>query len=241
MARKRRRATVVEASSNERWVVSYADFITLLFAFFTAMYAISSVNEGKYKSVSESLSRAFNPSASAAARIIEETQFVEVRGESISDAFKSAFSTDYKEIISAVEQIETTKKIAVIYEKNRVIVRVPDGLLFSSGTGELMDSGLEFLDELGRALKRIPNSVRIEGHTDNIPIKTDRYPSNWELSSTRALNILKYLVSSHGLEPRRLSATGFGEFRPLASNNSQIGRSKNRRVDFQILARGKES
>ncbi|MBE9527743.1 MAG: OmpA family protein [Proteobacteria bacterium] len=241
MARNRRRARVEEASGNDRWVVSYADFITLLFAFFTAMYAISSVNEGKYKSVSESLARAFNPSESAPAKIIEETEFVEVRGESISDAFKSAFSTDYKEIISAVEQIETTKKIAVIYEKNRVTVRVPDGVLFASGTGELMDSGLEFLDELGRALKRIPNSVRIEGHTDNIPIKTDRYPSNWELSSTRALNILKYFVSSHGLEPRRLSATGFGEFRPLGSNNSQSGRSKNRRVDFQILARGQES
>jgi chemotaxis protein MotB len=239
MARSRRRR-VEEEQSNERWVVSYADFITLLFAFFTAMYAISSVNEDKYKSVSESLSRAFNPSEIKPINIIEEAELAEPRGRSISDEFKSAFSTDYKEIISAVEQIETTKKVALIYEKNRVTVRIPDGVLFGSGKAELMGSGLPLLDEVARALKRIPNSVRIEGHTDNIPIKTDRYPSNWELSSTRSLNILKYFISKHGLSPARLSATGFGEFRPISNNNSQTGRAKNRRVDFQILARGQE-
>ncbi len=241
MARTRKKREADHGQNHERWVVSYADFITLLFAFFTAMYAISSVNEGKYLKMSESLARAFNPAEYAPKKIIEESEFVSTRSSSISDKFNSAFSTDYKEIISAVEQIKTNKKIALIYDKNRVTIRVPDGLLFSTGSGEIKDSGLELLSEIGNVLKKIPNAVRIEGHTDNIPISTKQYPSNWELSGTRALSILKFFIKEHGIDPGRLSATGYGEFRPVGNNSSTSGRARNRRVDIQILGRGHEN
>ncbi len=240
MARTRRKRAP-EHENHERWLVSYADFITLLFAFFTAMYAISSVNEGKYKIVSESLYRAFSPVDAQPMHIVEESEFVEKPARSMAEEFQNAFSTDYKEIVSAVKQIETDSKVAVIYEKNKVTIRLPDSLLFGVGGAKLMDSGLEMLDEVGRMLKRLPNSVRVEGHTDNIPIKTDSFPSNWELSGDRALNILKYFISEHSVEPRRLSATGFGEFRPVSSNNTASGRAKNRRVDILILGQGHDS
>ena len=237
MARSRKKRAP-EPENHERWLVSYADFVTLLFAFFTAMYAISSINESKYKIASHSIAKAFNPAYVSVLNIIEESKFVEPNDRSIYEEFQNTFSSDYKEIVSAVKQVETDKQVAVIYEKNKVTIRLPDGVLFGGGNAELMDSGLELLDEIGRMLKRLPNSVKIEGHTDNIPISTDTYPSNWELSSDRALNILKYFISKHSIKPARLSATGFGEFRPVASNSTLSGRTKNRRVDLLILALG---
>jgi chemotaxis protein MotB len=108
-------------------------------------------------------------------------------------------------------------------------------MLFEPGTEKILKEGLPVIDEVAAVLRELPNSIRVEGHTDNIPVNTERFPSNWDLSSARAISILKYFIGQHGYDPRKLSALGFGEYRPVDTNDTPSGRFKNRRVDIMVL------
>lgn len=225
-----------ENENVDRWMVSYADFITLLFAFFTTMYAISSVNEGKYKAVGDSLAIAFNAKEAKKLDIqIDPTLRQDSMQMLITDEFKKAFSSDYKRIQSVIFEIEKSGKVSVNMEKRGIVISFSEGVLFESGKSQIIDEAIPVIDSIAQALREMSNNVRIEGHTDNVPIKTQEFPSNWELSTSRALNILKYLVEVAGLNPGKLSAIGYGEFRPAAANDTPEGRKKNRRVDIVIL------
>ncbi|MBI5682307.1 MAG: OmpA family protein [Deltaproteobacteria bacterium] len=225
-----------EHENTDRWMVSYADFITLLFAFFTTMYAISSVNEGKYRTVGESLAAAFN--AKEAKK--QDTQInPELKEDSmkilITDAFKKTFSSDYKKVQSVVSEMEKSGKVNVSIEKRGIVISFSEGILFESGNAKIMPGAAAAIDEIAGMLKEMSNYVRIEGHTDNIPIKTLEFPSNWELSTARALNMLRYMVDVYGLNPGKISAIGYGEFKPVSPNDTSEGRMRNRRVDIVIL------
>ncbi len=231
MARKKKHE---EHENHERWLVSYADFITLLFAFFTSMYAISSVNEGKFRIMSESLAIAFNPTLFTSTRMQEGPKFVREQRAQVRDEFKDMHTNNYEKIQAALRELQDNQKLTLIFEDQKVIIRISEGMLFEPGSDRLLKEGLPVIDEVSRALVGMPNSVRIEGHTDNIPISTERFPTNWDLSSARSLSILKYFIETHGYDPRKLSAIGFGEYRPIDTNDTPSGRMKNRRVDIMV-------
>jgi len=234
MPRKKKKE---EHENHERWLVSYADFITLLFAFFTSMYAISSVNEGKFRVLSESLAVAFNPSLHTSAKIEEGPLFVQQKTTHFSDEFGAVFGEKYKRTLQALKKLNERKLLTLIVDGDRLIIRISESMLFKPGSDELRGQGSEVIREVASTLRGLPNEIRIEGHTDDIPIRTPDFPSNWDLSSARALKILKYMIADHGFDPRKLSAVGYGEYRPITTNDTPGGRAKNRRVDILVMSR----
>ncbi len=242
MARKKKQE---EHENHERWLVSYADFITLLFAFFVSMYAISTVNEGKYKALSESLQAAFTTSTSAifsgagtggmGGGAGEVSRLKAGEPPSISDRFRQNFSSDFKRISRALQSLKGKTNMTLMLDERGIVVRLSQPMLFKGGSAELKSGAYDVLDEIASAIKSTARNIRIEGHTDNIPVQSKEYPTNWDLSSARALVVLKYLLSAHSFDPTKISASGYGEFRPIATNDTLRGRSKNRRVDIILL------
>lgn len=224
-----------EHENHERWLVSYADFITLLFAFFTSMYAMSSVNEGKFRILSESLAIAFNPSIYTSTKVNEGPRFVREERSHVKDEFSEIFTNNYKKVLAALKDLEKDKKLSLLVDEQRIVIRISESNLFQPASDELLAEGYPVLDEIAKILRDLPNYTRIEGHTDNIPVNTPKFPSNWELSTLRAVKILRYFAEKHTYDPKKLSALGYGEFKPIDSNDTPAGRSKNRRVDILVI------
>ncbi len=233
---RRKRRTKTGAAGHERWLVSYADFITLLFAFFTSMYAISSVNEAKYKSFSGSLSTAFNMpvTAETASSGSRTGQGAASSMEPVSLRFQERFSTRYRSLAEAVSGVSGRYGVRLVMDNDRVIIRLPGEALFRPARAELSPGAKDVLEAIAPSLKALRSEIRIEGHTDNVPIHNKRFASNWDLSSARALSVLKFFVNEFDFDPSLVSAAGYGEFRPIASNDTPEGRRKNRRVDIVI-------
>ena len=225
MARKKR---YVEPENRDRWMVSYADFVTLLFAFFVSLYALSNVNETKYKKLSESLSAAFRPASQHSVQAPSEFP-------RIVERFTTVFSPSYRRVVEVLQGLERSEGVTLLYDQNSITIRVAETNLFSPASDELRAEARPVLDEVASVLEGIEQDVRIEGHTDNIPINTPGFPSNWDLSTARSLTVLKYFINNHGLVPGRFSAVGYGEFSPIETNDTPDGRMKNSRVDIMIL------
>ncbi|MBI3608248.1 MAG: OmpA family protein [Nitrospirae bacterium] len=219
-----------EHENAERWLISYADFITLLFAFFVVMYATSSVNQGKLRAVADAINSAFNPFVTLSSTNIRLTE---------ARIGTEMFDIDIKRYIKIQETVEVMdagkKTITVSRDRRGLIIRVADTLVFETGRAEILPQHGPMLDKIAELLAEIPNQVHVEGHTDNVPIRTPQFPSNWELSANRAATIVRYFVEQRSLDPRRFSVGGNGEFRPIASNNTPEGQAKNRRVDIVVL------
>jgi chemotaxis protein MotB len=255
-----------EAENMERWLVSYADFITLLFAFFVTMYAVSRVDEQKMGSAVESLQRAlgsliavqithkdagvleFNKSP-----IDEEvTQPMKVKSDGTGadaaevEQFEKLAEELHKEVQKAFDEASgkgagaQANQIKYLIDKRGLVIRVPENFFFQSGQASVLPEFLPVLSALGHSLEKIPNQMRIEGHTDSVPIKTLVFPSNWELSTARATTIVRYLVANFKIDPSKISATGYAEFRPIATNGTTEGKMQNRRVDVVILSHKEE-
>jgi chemotaxis protein MotB len=257
MPRKRKKHEE-EHENNERWLVSYADFITLLFAFFVTMYSVSRVDGKKMGSAVESLQRALGSviavqitqrdagvfQVNHTPGMVSITPIQGAKGRLYGD--RESFEKLAKELKTKVDKVSADKtqdaisnQIKFVLEKRGLVIRVSEHLFFKSGDASIQPAFIPVLDVLGETLETVPNHVRIEGHTDSVPINTARYPSNWELSTARATNVLRYFLSRFNFTPENLSATGYAEFRPVDSNDSLEGRFQNRRVDFVILS-GKE-
>jgi chemotaxis protein MotB len=268
MSRKKKHE---EHENHERWLVSYADFITLLFAFFVVMYSISSINEGKYRVLSESMTAAFRTST----RSIQPIQVGElVRSphhpmESLLDAptpinFKPVIiegrfqphsdresyleesnweydgaGVQIEEIAEEVEEAMAglIAKQLVSVRRNRLWLEVElnTSFLFASGSATPSIDAEAILLQLARVLLSHPNRLHVEGFTDDEPIKNSYFPSNWELSSARAAAVVR-LFADFGIQPRRMASIGYGEYRPIASNETETGRTRNRRVVIVIVA-----
>lgn len=260
MARRKKKHEE-EHENLERWLVSYADFITLLFAFFVTMYAISRVDEQKLGSAVESLQRAlgslipiqitqrdagaFTPTSAPIGK-----GFINDLDLRLADKERKAFEKLVTEIQREIEEnltgIEQRKRppfnqIKYILERRGLVIRVPDSLFFNSGEASIRPEFIPVLNALGKSLERIPNLIRIEGHTDSVPIQTAKFPSNWELSTARATSVVRYFLANFNFHPKKLSATGFAEFRPIAPNSTPEGRALNRRVDVVILSSAEEN
>jgi len=248
---KRRKRSIVENDNPDRWLVSYADFMTLLFAFFVVMYAISSVNEGKYRVLSDTLVAAFNtppksPTPIQIGKPVQNTTNTEtsvgvpkpIKVEPVpSDAGRQErrMRRIARKIKRDLRPLIDQKLIKVSHNKLWVEVEINTSILYSVGSAVLEEEAHPTLIKLSKVLRDLPNHVDVEGHTDNLPISTPVYPSNWELSAARAASVV-HLFTKHEVSPERLSAIGLGEFRPIAANDTVLGRRQNRRVRVVILA-----
>jgi chemotaxis protein MotB len=227
-----------EHENHERWLVSYADFITLLFAFFVVMYSISSVNVGKYRTVSESIKAALNPIVSPPSA---PTPLALSASKAALTAPDSPGSKEVaiRKLRNLVKGIKASPQLAMvrITEKMNgdIVITIPDQLLFNSGEAAVRPEALRFLEGLGTAIIELNRHTRIEGHTDNVPIRTAQFPSNWELSSTRAVMVVRVLSELYGVPADHLAAVGHAETRPVTANADAEQRAKNRRVEVVIL------
>jgi len=241
-----RRIHIEEHENHERWLVSYADFITLLFAFFVVMYAISSVNEGKYRVLSNSLESAFrkpeSKSEGATAKLETPPQVIQpimpiknAKEEEKKKHLREKMRNMAKEIIEALGPLVKEGKVRVTEGLKGVSVEINASVLFSPGDARLETSATKALRVVAEVLAKADFPVTVEGHTDPTPINTPHFPSNWELSGARAASVVRLFVET-GVAPQRLTASGYGEQRPIDSNESVEGRARNRRVTILIEA-----
>jgi chemotaxis protein MotB len=271
MARKKR---TEEHENHERWLVSYADFITLLFAFFVVMYSISSVNEGKYRVLSDAMVAAFRQPT----RTMEPIQIGDLMraplqsdkpfetNKPVIQSFKVPFpdkpAAEHREekrqaapeaatedkrtldaasqqladsIQAAMSELVDAGMIEVRRDKRWIEVEIKSSILFSSGNAELSAQSQPVLRQLAETLKPLGNIIHVEGFTDNVPINNFEYRSNWELSAARAASVV-HLFTGLGIDPQRMAAIGYGEFRPVDSNDTPEGRARNRRVVLVIMS-----
>ncbi len=247
----RRRKSEEEHENHERWLVSYADFITLLFAFFVVMYAISSVNEGKYRVLSDSMVQAFRSvnanvkgnqiivpatimtSSEAGPPVArpqtERDRAIKAKREALSKKMRS-IAEDIKRVLGPLTR---DGQVRVTEGAHGITVEINASVLFPVGEAELDASAGRSLFAVAQVLAGADFPITIEGHTDNVPINTPRFPSNWELSAVRASSVVRLFVDA-GVDPGRLTAAGYGDQRPVASNDSEAGRARNRRVTLLI-------
>ena len=233
-----RRRLPEEPDNHERWMVSYADFITLLFAFFVVMYSISSLNEGKYKILSESLVGVFNQPDRAIKPIPigeERPRTSEPNQSESDDATRSddPLESIMRSMREAFSDLIDAKQVTLRGNESWVEIELSSSLLFPSGDALPNDHAFELLEKVARILAPFDNPIRVEGFTDNLPISTNQYPTNWELSAARAGSVVRMLVAD-GVAPSRLAAVGYGEFQPIADNATPEGRARNRRVVLVI-------
>lgn len=271
MSRRKRQD---DHENHERWLVSYADFITLLFAFFVVMYSISSVNEGKYRVLSDALVSAFHaPPKSlepiqvgrpAKSPVLADIQLrssptlmkapsVSIRDKNISmgskedtrkeDIYDKAAAKEAQRdlqkmadaIEKAMEHLVEQKLVSVKRTDFWIEVEIKSSILFQSGSSLLQNSIIPILKQVAAILSGFNNPVRVEGFTDNLPIDNIIYPSNWELSVSRAASVVR-ILQGNGVGPERLSAAGYSQYRPVADNLTRVGRAKNRRVVIVVMA-----
>ena len=245
----RRKKLDDEHENHERWLVSYADFITLLFAFFVVMYAISSVNDGKYRILSDSITTAFRaqPGATAGAVVtinpnqpmpvtIPVKRPPNVKVDQQQAAKKEKLRTMAKELNQALAPLVAEGKVKVTEGALGITVDINASVLFASGDARLDIVAQRALITVAEILVPTDFPITVEGHTDNTPINTPQFPSNWELSGVRAASVVRLFVDS-GVDPRRLSATGYADQRPVTDNASPEGRQQNRRVAITIESR----
>lgn len=253
MRRRPRRAEV--AHNQERWLISYADFITLLFAFFVVMYSVSSVNEGKYKVLSETLTGVFNapqrsiqpipvgeqpgvsspldddaviPPPVAPQPAPEPSTTVREQGQR-SQTLRSMANQFALEFDSLMSQDVVNLQVSDQW----IELSMRDSLLFGSGQAEPHYDAFPVMERIANIIRDTDNAIRVEGFTDNRPISTGRYPSNWELSAARASAVVR-MLAAEGVAPARMAAIGYGAYQPVARNDTEEGRRRNRRVVLLI-------
>lgn len=231
----RRRHKKESEGNKERWLITYADMITLLLIFFIVMYTLSKIDAAKFETLAESLAAVFGAGGmvldSPGPQIIPGTP-----PEQVQDLVEKAQLDDLKnKLESYIRENGLAARVSVTTEERGIVLSFQDNVLFELGSARLTTRAREILDKVAPILADTPNYIRVEGHTDNLPINNSRFPSNWELSAARATNVVQELIREHGFAPQKLSATAYGEYRPRVPNTSPENRQLNRRVDMVIL------
>jgi chemotaxis protein MotB len=247
MTRERRKGNI----SRDRWMVSYADFITLLFAFFVVMYAFAKADQKKQMQVSAAIDSGFSSlgvfhdatssPAEGAARAQTATPMNIVMNENVLSPARVKDDLEHVrlELEQKLSSQVSTHTISIQMGRDGLVISLREAGFFSSGSATPTPETLPTLRLIAEELGRAPYDLRIEGHTDNIPIHTAEFDSNWELSSARATRIARLFLDLKAMPPERLSAAGYAEFHPVASNDTAEGRAQNRRVDLVVLPRTK--
>lgn len=221
--------------------MSYADFITLLFAFFVVMFAVSQVDQKKVGRFTEAVNQAtnvgiFETSGGQPVETIQSDKPIEGKGVPLEPPpAPISMGTIRQRLSRSLSAALDAGRLTLVDGRDGLIVRLRDAAFFESASASIREEVMPDLEAVARTLKDLKNEVRIEGHTDSVPIRSNVYRSNWELSAARAAGVLTFFVETSGLEEGRMSVAGYGSQRPLASNDTQEGRSQNRRVDIVVL------
>jgi chemotaxis protein MotB len=246
MARKKKAA---EAENHERWMVSYADFVTLLFAFFVVMFASSQADKGKAKQVSDSVRQALEEGQVTAvlAGILGDKGAgnAQVKGPGGVKELPNVVKTGKEVELGPTEQALNAElkfeidngQIKIAMEARGLVITLREAAFFPSGDDRLVPRSFSSLEKIGALIARIPNPVRLEGHTDAVPIHNSRFRSNWELSAARGIAMLEYFSGTSGVPRDRLAVVGYADTLPADSNETPEGRARNRRVDVVLLNR----
>jgi chemotaxis protein MotB len=241
MARKKQEE---EHENHERWLVSYADFITLLFAFFVVMYSISSVNTGKYRVLSDALGNAFGRTVPVTSATRESMDMSIVARQRMISAQKreqavrrekEQMTNMARDILKALEPLVSQGRVRVSQSSRGINVEINASVLFAPGEAKLTSESGQALKAVALVLKNDTHGIQVEGHTDNVPISNAKFPSNWELSAVRASSVVR-LMEENGVDEKRLIAVGHGSNEPVLPNDTAEGRSRNRRVAVMILS-----
>ncbi|KUO72985.1 MAG: flagellar motor protein [Desulfosporosinus sp. BRH_c37] len=252
----RKREHEAEKENGERWLLTYSDLITLLMIFFVVLYSMSKVDAQRFAAVAESLNKALGggtpakielstspvgPSLFTTGTPSSKTS-VPGKGNDPNQTSHQGNSDTEKMSIDAIKAkldkfaadngIQST--LVSTIEERGLVVSIQETLLFESGSADITSRARDILEKISTVLTVAPNQIKVEGHTDNLPINTAKFPSNWELSVIRSTNVV-HILQRDGISPNRLSAAGYGEFRPIAPNNTDVGRGRNRRIDLIIL------
>lgn len=242
----RRRKFSEEHDHHERWLISYADFITLLFGFFVVMYSISSLNEGKYRVLSDALVNAFKKTPSGEqqprlnpppARVTNSLPSNTLEAE-LDPKFKKRtedMRTIAQDLLQVLAPLVNDNQVKITQSLRGVTVEISAAVLFAPGQASLQPESAKALAAVAHLLAQAPNQIQVEGHTDDAPINTAFYPSNWELSSARASSVVR-LFSANGVAPERMVAIGYADHRPLVANTDNESRARNRRVTMLIVS-----
>ena len=235
-----RRPRPAEHPNHERWLVSYADFITLLFAVFAMMYALSIVDAKKFAALAQSMRAAFNETSPSDPRAAGSLLPNEKNNPPAARKLGAGDVADLGDVRAQLQQ-----QLAKAIDANQVdmemdhrglVISIREAGSFATSRAELSATAQDILSKIGLSLAKVGNSVRIEGHTDDVPIHSGRFESNWELSTTRATTVVRFMLEHAGLQPQRLSAAGYAEFMPRVLGTSDSARAQNRRVDLIVLS-----
>lgn len=261
MKRKKRSGESLEFGGN--WLTTYSDLVTNMLCFFVMLFSMSVIDTEKFNNFSNSIRNSFigvssnggnllysnmgkriltvdfvNPDDTGE-KIADNERYVENADKIILDDKEKIKKERYEKVKEQLEEnfsdLGISDLIDIIEEDDYLIVRLNEQILFKPGSAEILEEGKKTLDVLGESLKALDNDIIVEGHTDTVPIHTPLFPTNWELSTKRATNVVLYLVNEVGIDPSKLTASGCGEYRPIADNSTTEGRSKNRRVEFKII------
>lgn len=232
----RRLRAPIEASTragHDRWLVSYADFITLLFAFFTMMYAVSTVDAERLRTMTNGLKLVFSESPPP----LPFAENVLRRGRDAERTAPPPSIERIRERLSgSLGARVAQERIELTMERRGLVVSIREDSSFATGSADLSVAARDVFHEIALTLADVDNPLRIEGHTDDMPIKTSRFVSNWDLSARRATTVVEFLANQGGISPLRLSAAGYAHFRPRVPNDTEANRARNRRVDLVILS-----
>lgn len=216
-------------------MTTFSDLMSLLLTFFILLYSMSSVSAEKFEAAAKSMQSAFGGGES----MIEGSTVVDIETEKITETSEETIDPElvkmYNEVVAFLEMKEMTSQASVEYDQDGIYVNIQESILFGSGSAIIADSGKSTLNDLGELIQQFENDVVVEGYTDNVPMNNSLFSSNWELSTGRALSVLRYLSEERSVDPTRLSAKGYGEYHPIVPNDSESNKAKNRRVNIVLV------
>ncbi|HEX9025952.1 MAG TPA: OmpA family protein [Clostridium sp.] len=228
-----------EKDNSERWMLSYLDFITLLMIFFLMMFAISTVDSKKSEALANSLKVGFNSGNGENIIAVSDSSnsppVVVDDGALTAAAEEEKLTEVKKKVDELVNNSELKGSVTTSIQERGLLISFNDSVFFNSGEANIKSDWQGKLNSISKVLNGIDNYIRVEGHTDNVAINTNYFHSNWQLSSVRAANVVEFLITQGSVSPGRLSSVGYGEYRPIKSNDTEEGKSSNRRVDIVIL------
>jgi len=232
MARKRKNK---DDDTDSNWMTTFSDMMTLLMTFFVLLYSMSTIDAQKFKAAVSSLRE--NMGILSGGRTMTEQPMVESgsMGSEITPSPHQNLTVARQEIQQYVQEKNLQDRVNMEMTQRGLVVRFTGQILFEVGEAEIRNEGRDVLDKVATVLKEMPNNVMIEGHTDNLPIDTEEFPTNWELSTARATEVIKYFIEDPGINPEKLSAAGYSKYRPIKPNDSPENRALNRRVEVVIL------
>lgn len=257
MARKKEQAS----EGAPEWMATYSDMMTLLLTFFIMLFAMSTVDKNTFEQVAASLAQSFLNLNSGDSILINKSgsiltiDYNSLQNGVVNDSLREKYLEDAEDMVvddqknreeklideakndirDTISEKGLSDKVQVVEEKDFLLVRLDSEVFFQSGSAEIGEEGKKVLSALAQDLRGINNEILVSGHTDNVPIHTVQYSSNWELSTARATNVVAYLINVEKLNPSQLTATGNGEYKPIGDNSTPEGRQKNRRIEIKIM------